>query len=196
MQPHGITDTRPTPENGRDGWSFPIGICSILKVARLMRLRAAPPSIKTWYSLTLEMLRETNSGSRLAPAMLLGAVRGVEPNRSFHPLTVWCGFRCRGHRRNLSTQSFDDTPGRDGPGTSEHDMECLPVLIVAGLRVGVAIGCTQCLFGILELHLCVFLLLCVHLLLALPLAGRRAILALLLHLFTELFRELLDLPAL
>jgi hypothetical protein len=63
-------------------------------------------------------------------------------------------------------------------------------LIVTGLRVGVAID------GILKLHFCVFLLLGVHLLLALPLVGRPAILALLLHLFTELFRELLDLPAL
>jgi hypothetical protein len=47
MQPRGLTDTGPTPENGRDGWSFSIGICSFLKAARLMRLRAAPPSIKT-----------------------------------------------------------------------------------------------------------------------------------------------------
>jgi hypothetical protein len=47
----------------RDGWSFPIGIYSFLKVARLMRLRAAPPSIKTWYSLMLEMVGETSSGS-------------------------------------------------------------------------------------------------------------------------------------
>jgi hypothetical protein len=31
MQPHGITGTVPTPENGRDGWSFPIRICSFLK---------------------------------------------------------------------------------------------------------------------------------------------------------------------
>jgi hypothetical protein len=70
------------------------------------------------------------------------------------------------------------------------------VLVVTGLRVGVAIDGLQCPLGILKLHLCVFLLLGVHLLLALPLAGRRAILALLLYLFTELFCELLDLPAL
>jgi hypothetical protein len=63
MQPRGVTDTGPTPENGRDGWSFPIGICSFLKAARLMRLRTAPPSIKTWYSLMLEMVGETSSGS-------------------------------------------------------------------------------------------------------------------------------------
>jgi hypothetical protein len=71
MQPRGVTDTRPAPENGYDSWSFPIGICSFLKAARLMRLRAAPPSIKTWYNLTLEMVGETSSGSYPASAMLL-----------------------------------------------------------------------------------------------------------------------------
>jgi hypothetical protein len=72
MQPHGVTDTGPTLENGRDAWNFPIGICSFLKAARLMRLRAAPPLIKMWYSLTLEMIGETSSGSYLTPSMLLG----------------------------------------------------------------------------------------------------------------------------
>jgi flagellar biosynthesis protein FliQ len=75
-------------------------------------------------------------------------------------------------------------------------MERLAALAVAGLRVGVAIDGLQCPLGILKLHLCVFLPLVVHLLLALPLAGRRTILALLLHLFVKLFRELLDLPTL
>jgi hypothetical protein len=70
------------------------------------------------------------------------------------------------------------------------------VLVVTGLRVGVAIDGLQCPLGILKLHFCIFLLLGEHLLLALPLSGRRAILVLLLHLFTELFRELLDLSAL
>jgi hypothetical protein len=93
-------------------------------------------------------------------------------------------------------QYFDDTSGRDGLGTSNHDMERLATLVVAGLRVGVAIDGLQCSLGILELHLCVFLLLWVHLLLALPLVGSRTILALLLHLFAELFREPLDLLAL
>jgi hypothetical protein len=71
MQPRGVTDTGPTPENKHDSWSFPISICSFLKAARLMRLRAAPPSIKTWYNLTLEMVGETSSGSCPASAMLL-----------------------------------------------------------------------------------------------------------------------------
>jgi hypothetical protein len=63
MQPRGVTNTRPTSENGCDGWSFLIGIYSFLKAARLMRLRAAPPSIKIWYNLMLEMVGETRSGS-------------------------------------------------------------------------------------------------------------------------------------
>jgi hypothetical protein len=65
------------------------------------------------------------------------------------------------------------------------------VLVVTGLRVGVAIDGLQCPLGILKLHLCVFLLLGVHLLLVLPLAGRRAIVALLLlHLFAVWCMEL------
>jgi hypothetical protein len=75
-------------------------------------------------------------------------------------------------------------------------VERLAALVVAGLRVRVAIDGLQCPLGILKLHLYVFLLLGVYLLLALPLTERRAILVLLLHLFTELFHELLDLPAL
>jgi hypothetical protein len=100
----------------------------------------------------------------------LGAVGGVKPNRGFHPLVVRCCFRHWRCRRNLSAQSLNDTPGRDGPGTSEHDMEHLTTLVVAGLRVRVAIDGLQCPLGILKLHLYVFLLLGVHLLLALPLA--------------------------
>jgi hypothetical protein len=75
-------------------------------------------------------------------------------------------------------------------------MEHLAALVVTGLRVGVAIDELQCPPGILELHLYVFLLLWVHFLFAFPLAGRHTILALVLHLFTELFHELLDLSAL
>jgi hypothetical protein len=125
----------------------------------------------------------------------LGAVGGVEHNRGFHTLVVQCHFRCWSRRRDLPTQGLDDTSGRDGPGASEHDVERLAALVVTGLRVGVAIDGLQCPLGILKLHLYVFLLLGVDLLFALPLAGRHAILVLL-HLFAELFRELLDLPAL
>jgi hypothetical protein len=81
MQPRGVTDTRSTPENGCDGWSFPIGICNFLKAARLMRLRVAPPSIKMWYNLTLEMVGETSSGSFAALAMLLGQSEASNPIR-------------------------------------------------------------------------------------------------------------------
>jgi hypothetical protein len=48
VQPRGITDTGPTVENGREGWSFDIKFCSFLKAVRLMRLSAVPPSIRTW----------------------------------------------------------------------------------------------------------------------------------------------------
>jgi hypothetical protein len=64
----------PKPENGCEGESLDMGICSFWKAARLMRLRAAPPSVRMWYSLTLVMVRETTSGSYPALAMLLGAV--------------------------------------------------------------------------------------------------------------------------
>jgi hypothetical protein len=46
MQPRGVTETGPTPKNGRDSCSFPIGICSFLKAIRLMRLRAAPRRLR------------------------------------------------------------------------------------------------------------------------------------------------------
>jgi hypothetical protein len=81
MQPCGITTTGPTPENGRDGWRFPIGICSFLKATRLMRLRTAPPSIKTWYNLTLVMVGETSSGNYPMPAILLGQSEASNPIR-------------------------------------------------------------------------------------------------------------------
>jgi hypothetical protein len=109
---------------------------------------------------------------------------------------MWGCFWCWGRRYNFSVQGLDNAPGRDVPRTSEHDVEHLAALVVAGLRVGVAIDSLQCPPGILELHLYVFLLLRVYFLFALLLAGRRAILAWLLHLLAKLFRELLDLPAL
>jgi hypothetical protein len=89
IQPRGITRTRPTPENGCDGWSFDIGICSFLKAAKLIRFSAAPPSIRIRYNLMLMMVREMSSGSCLAPLMLLGQ---SEPSKlvdvSIH---LWCG---------------------------------------------------------------------------------------------------------
>jgi hypothetical protein len=81
MQPRGITDTGPNPENGRDGWSFPISIYSFLKAARLIRLRDVPLSIRTWYNLTLVIVGETSSRSCPAPAMLLGQTVASNPTR-------------------------------------------------------------------------------------------------------------------
>jgi hypothetical protein len=72
IQPCSITNTRPTPVNGCDGWSFPIGIYSFLKAVRLMRLSAAPLCIKMWYNLMLAMVRETSSESHPTPTMFLG----------------------------------------------------------------------------------------------------------------------------
>jgi hypothetical protein len=46
-----------------------------------MRLRAAPPSIRTWYSLTLAMVGETSSESYPMPAMLLGQSEASNPIR-------------------------------------------------------------------------------------------------------------------
>jgi hypothetical protein len=128
------------------------------------------------------------------PCHALGAIGGIKPNRRLHPLAVWRDFWCRRRGRNFTTQGLDGTPGRNVPKTPEHDVEGLVALIATGLGVRVAIDRLQRPFGILELH---FLLPFVYLLLPLPLVGGCAILAqLLLHLFTELFRELLDLPAL
>jgi hypothetical protein len=70
------------------------------------------------------------------------------------------------------------------------------MLVVTTLRVRVAIDGLHLPLGILECHLFVLLLLRFHLLFALSLTGRRAFLARLLLLFTELFYGLLDLPVL
>jgi hypothetical protein len=75
-------------------------------------------------------------------------------------------------------------------------VECFATLVVAVLRVRLAIDNLHLPLGILECHLLILLLLRVDLLFALPLVGRRAFLAQLLLLLTELFHELLDLPAL
>jgi hypothetical protein len=69
---------------------------------------------------------------------VLGVVRGIEPNRHLHPLVVWhCSWRgC--HGRNFSSQGLDDAPGHNVPGTPEHDVKCLAMLVVTRVRVGVA----------------------------------------------------------
>jgi hypothetical protein len=65
-------------------------------------------------------------------------------------------------------------------------MERLAALVVVGLRVRVTIDNLQCPLSILELYLYDLLLMQVHLLFALPLAEKRTVLALLLHLIVEL----------
>jgi hypothetical protein len=70
------------------------------------------------------------------------------------------------------------------------------MLVVTELRVGVDIDDLHLPLDILERDLFILLLLRIHFLFALLLAGRRAFLVLLLQLFAVLFRELLDLPAL
>jgi hypothetical protein len=78
-----------------------------------------------------------------------------------------------------------------------HDVERLVTLVGVGVGVGVAVDNPHCPHGILELYLFLLVLLGIHLLFALQLVGRRAVLVrLLLLLLAELFRKLLDLLAL
>jgi hypothetical protein len=72
MLSRGMMEPRPTPKNRHEGESLDMGIYSFWKVVRLMRLRAALPSIRTWYNLMLAMVREMTSQSCPAPAMFLG----------------------------------------------------------------------------------------------------------------------------
>jgi hypothetical protein len=45
--------------------------------------------MRTWYNLTLMMVRETSNGSYTAPAMLLGQSEALKPiDVSIH---LWCG---------------------------------------------------------------------------------------------------------
>jgi hypothetical protein len=75
-------------------------------------------------------------------------------------------------------------------------VECLAMLFGVRVRVRVVLYSLQCPLGVLELHLLILVLLRIDLLFALPLAGRRDILAQLSMLLMELFHELLDFPAL
>jgi hypothetical protein len=76
-------------------------------------------------------------------------------------------------------------------------VELLTVLVVTGLRIGVAIDSLDRPLGILKLHLLLVIALTSNVLLAFPLMGSCAVAAgLLLLLLVELLRELLDLSAL
>jgi hypothetical protein len=89
MLPRGMIESGPTPENGREGVSLDMGICSFWKALRMMRLRAALPSIRTWYNLTLVMVGETTSGSCPAPAMFLGQSEASNP--IYVSIHMWWG---------------------------------------------------------------------------------------------------------
>jgi hypothetical protein len=195
IQPRGITGTGPTLENGRDGWSFDISICSFLRAAKLIRFSAAPPSIRTWYNLMLMMNGETSSGSYPARAMLL---RQSEVSKLIDvSIHLWCDAAFgAGVAATTSAQILDDAMGGDVPRTSEHDVECLAALVVAGLRVRMAVYGLEVPFGLWEAQSVLLVLLGVFLLFALSLAGRCAVVALLLQLLMVLFHEFLDFPAL
>jgi hypothetical protein len=66
----------------------------------------------------------------------LGAVSGIKPNRCLLPFVVRHYSWRRRCYRNFSVQGLDDMSRRNVPGTPKHDMECLAVLVVTGLRVG------------------------------------------------------------
>jgi hypothetical protein len=84
-----MTGTKPTPKNGRDNWSFDIGIYNFFKAAKLIRFSATPSSIRMWYSLTLMMVGERSSRSCPTPTMLLGQSEVMKLiNVS---IDLWCG---------------------------------------------------------------------------------------------------------
>jgi hypothetical protein len=178
MLPHRVMEPEPTPENGREGESLDMEICSFWKAARLMRLRAAPPSTRTWYNLMLAMVGETTNESCLTPDMFLGQSKASNTiDISIHH----------------STQHLDDAPGRDAPGAAVDALELLAALIVIGLRVEVAVDDLDRPLGVLKLHLLLVVALTGKMMLAFPLAWRRAVMVGLLLL---LLCKLLDLLAL
>jgi hypothetical protein len=93
---------------------------------------------------------------------------------------VWhCSWgRC--DRPYLTAQGFDNAPGGNVLRAPEHDIEHLATLIVTGFRVGTAVNSLQVPLSILEPQSIILVLLRVHLLFALSLAGRRTIFTLLL----------------
>jgi hypothetical protein len=102
---------------------------------------------------------------------VLGAVRGVEPNRRLHPLVVGHRSQSRCSCSYHPAQRLDDTPGHDVLGTTIHDVELLAALVVAGIRVRVVVDGLERPLGILELPLLLLVTLRDNLLLAFPLAG-------------------------
>jgi hypothetical protein len=130
------------------------------------------------------------------PYHALGAVRGIEVDRRLHPPMVWRRLWGRCGLRHLSTQNLDDATRGDVSRTSEHDVERLAALIVAGLRVRMVIYGLEVPFGLLEPQSILLVLLGVFLLFALLMVGRRAVVVLLLQLLTVLCHVFLDFTAL
>jgi hypothetical protein len=186
-QSRGITKTGPTLENGRDGWSFDIGISSFLKAAKLIRFSAAPPSIKDVVKFDVDDGQGDEQQEMSRPCHALGVVRGVEADQCLHSLVVWRYLwgRCGG--RHLSAQILDDATGCDVSRTFEHDVERLAALVVTRLRVRMAIYDLEVSFGLPEPQSFLLVLLGVFLLFVLPLAGRRTVVALLLQFLVVLF---------
>jgi hypothetical protein len=126
MLPRGMTEPKPTPENGCEGATLNIRISNFLKAARLMRLRAAPPSTTIDQDVVQPDIgngqgdeqRELSSTHHV-----LGAVRGVEADRCLHTLVMGCHPRRRCDRRHCSTQGLDNAPRRNIPGAPVHDVE-------------------------------------------------------------------------
>jgi hypothetical protein len=130
MLPRGMMELGPTPKNGREGVSLDMEIRNFWKAARLMRLRAAPPLISMWYSLTLVMVGEMTSRSCPAPAMFLWQSEASKPmDISIH---LWWGIAA------------------GASAAAVHDMELLAALVGAGVRVGVVIDGLEHPFGVLE----------------------------------------------
>jgi hypothetical protein len=116
-----------------------MGIYSFWKAMRLMRLRDAPPSIRTWYSLTLAMVEETTSGSCPAPTMFLE--QSEASNAIDVSIHLWWGTALGVGAASTTTlvQRLDNAPGHDVLGANVHDVELLVALIVTRFGVGVGV---------------------------------------------------------
>jgi hypothetical protein len=65
----------PTPKNRREGENLDMEIYNFWKADRLMRLRAAPPLITTWYNLMLVMVGEMTNENCPPPTCSWGSLR-------------------------------------------------------------------------------------------------------------------------
>jgi hypothetical protein len=134
-----MMEPSPTPENRCEGVSLDIGIWSFLKAARLMRLGAALPSTRTWYSLTLVMFGEMRSGSCPTPTMFLGQSMASKPISVF--IHLWWGASLGAGAAATTTQQRVLTTrwGRDVLGAPVQHMERLAMVVSARVRVRVVV---------------------------------------------------------